>query len=257
MVSQRFDFLINTISKLLMWFFGVNNSVPLFHIRPLFSPMNESNPLVYITTIANKSEKDYSLEKAYIIKRNRKTNKLITFLDTKILLPLKEPDNILEKTPEETLKNFNLLLQNSKEVKSVKIKSKKIALVIFYLKLDEKSAEYWKNYALKKRIDGVILPDGKVIPPWYTSEFDWELIIKDDKNCYWTEHETDNGYRNKSIDFALLMENYRIDNSIKSRLDRGENIIAYTIIWRIKIFFFAVKQKINYFLFYRNLRECL
>jgi len=257
MDSQRLDFLTNIFSKLLMWFFGVNNSVPLFHIRPLFSPMNESNPLAYITMVTNKSEKDYSLEKAYIIKQNRKTNKLITFLDAKMLLPLKEPDNLLEKTPEETLKNFNLLLQNSKEIKSVKIKSKDTLLVIFYFKLDEKSAEYWKNYALKKITDGTILPDGQIIPSWYTSEFDWELIIKDDKNCYWTEHETKNGYRSKSIDFALLMDNYRVDNSIKSKLNRGENIILYTIMWRIKVFFFAVKQKINYFLFYRNLRECL
>lgn len=252
------NFIYKIVKDIIFGIFKVNENLPLFYIQVLYAPTNETKPVLYITNITNKSNSNFLIEEAYIVKRNQKYNSFIAFFKAKILIN-KQNYNItpFHKTHDEIIKKYSQFLSSCTEVSSLKVESKQTNSAAFILDLTDKEINYWSNFALKERIKSVKLPTGEIIPAWITSEFDWEVVLKDDKNIYWSEQVKGSHMLNKKIDFPVLLEKYRIYNAGKARIERGETIFWYLIIEHIKLLKFIIQYKARFFLLKLNFMESL
>lgn len=237
-----FELIIQTLLKAVYWAAKKDLTLPLFNSQLLFQTMEEGNPQIFFISVTNRSKENFIINKAFIMKRNGRTNSLITFINAKLLAPSQEitHSNI-------NLQNINECLAGAKEINHFELKSKKSMQIFVFAKLDSRSHEYWKNFELKM-IPGFIDDEGKTYPAWSPPEFSWEFLLGDEKGFYWTSHA-------ERVAFQILQNKYRNQLQIERSAKRRDNILPAILRSSLDNFRFSINYIFVLLLIKAHLRD--
>lgn len=231
------QFLIEFIQKST----DISKELPAFKVQGMYLPGRESNPLIFLCKITNKSERAYVINEALISKLNEKEQFLLVSFKAVILVPNKK----IPKTREilGNWENTTTLLSdlpNWKEVDELKFESKKSLVVAFLYNLTEDQLNYWSNFETRMVNPGIILED-KIFPAWFESIYEWSLILKDEHNGYWGLGN-DRDYLSPQVDYPIYQEKRRLITPFQYNVNLG--ILKIFDIVRIKRI--LLKYSINY-----------
>lgn len=236
LLGKFLDLIIKIIHKSI----SRSENMPLIKTEILFHPDEYSNPQLYYLHITNRSEKDYIVNRSVLMKRNKKYKNPIIFTDADLFIP----DKVLLKN-ELNHDNIAKQFQSMKQIDNICIKAKDATQLIIHYKMSDEFYKYWSNFEFNI-VPGFIAEDGRIFPSWRAPKFEWEVLIGDEMNLYWTRDQ-------ELFPYQLYLEKNRHIILMKVKLDRGETISFYSLFAykfnivnkQLKYIFFLILIKLN------------